>query len=104
MDIIRRSVLLGLGALSLTKEKAEELVDDLIRRGEVASGEKARSVDDLLQEAQRQEREIDRKITGCVQRVVADMGLPTKRDLDEILITLKNIERKISPPDTRDVT
>ncbi len=103
MDIIRRTVLLGLGAVALTKDKAEELVDDLIRRGEVKSGEKFKTVDDLIQEAEKQERELDRKIAGCVQRVVADMGLPTRKDLDEILITLRNIERKISAPEQKDV-
>ena len=45
MDIIRRAVLLGLGVISLTKEKAEDMVDDLIKRGEVASGERFKVVD-----------------------------------------------------------
>ena len=33
MDVIKKALLVGLGVISLTKEKAEEMVDDLIRRG-----------------------------------------------------------------------
>jgi polyhydroxyalkanoate synthesis regulator phasin len=100
MNIIRNAVLLGLGVISLTKDKAEELVDDLIKRGEVASGEKFKAVDHLLKEAENQEKEIERKITATVQKVAADMGLITRKDLEEIINTLKNIESKIS--ETRD--
>lgn len=104
MDIIRRAVLLGLGVISLTKEKAEDVVDDLIKRGEVASGERFKMVDKLLKEAEKQENELERKIAGTVQKVVADMGLPTKKDLEEISKTLKNIESKISLPEKKDAT
>ena len=102
MDIIRRAVLLGLGVISLTKEKADELVDDLVKRGEIASGEKFKTVDRLLKEAEKQEKELERKITGTVQKVVADMGLATKKELDEISKTLKKIENKISVPEKKD--
>ncbi len=96
MDIIRKAVLLGLGAISLTRDKAEEMVDDLIKRGEIAGGEKFKAVDNLLKEAESQQKELERRIAATVQKVVADMGLPTKRDLEEIVSTLKKIESKIS--------
>jgi polyhydroxyalkanoate synthesis regulator phasin len=102
MDIIRRAVLLGLGAISLTKEKAEEVVDDLVKRGEISSGERFKTVDRLLKEAEKQEKELEQKIAGTVQKIVADMGLPTKKDLEEISKTLKKIESKISAPEKKD--
>lgn len=104
MDIIRRAVLLGLGVISLTKEKAEEVVDDLVKRGEVASGERFKAVDTLLKEVDKQEKVLEQKIAGTVQKVVADMGLPTKKDLEEIASTLKKIESKISSPEKKDAT
>lgn len=104
MDIIRRAVLLGLGVISLTREKAEELVDDLIKRGELASGERFKAVDTLLKEVDKHEKELEQKISGTVQKVVADMGLPTKKDLEEIAATLKKIESRLSASDTKDAT
>jgi polyhydroxyalkanoate synthesis regulator phasin len=101
MDIIRKTMLLGLGLISLTKEKAEGVVDDLVKRGEVASEDRYKVVDSLLKEAEKQEEELTRKMTKSVQKVVADLGLPTKKDIDEVLRTLKSIEEKLSSADDR---
>jgi polyhydroxyalkanoate synthesis regulator phasin len=96
MDIIRKTVLLGLGLISLSKEKAEGVVDDLIKRGEVASEDRYRAVDSLLKEAEKQEEEFNRRMSGTVHKVMTDLGIPTRRDMDEILKTLKSIEEKLS--------
>jgi polyhydroxyalkanoate synthesis regulator phasin len=99
MDILRKTVLLGLGLITLSKEKAEGVVEDLIKRGEVASEDRYRAVDSLLKEAEKQEEELNRRMTGSVHKVMADLGIPTKKDMDEILRTLKNIEQKLSKAD-----
>ncbi len=96
MDIIKKAMLLGLGVLSLTKEKAEELVDDLIKRGEVTREERFKVVDKLLKEAEKQEEELFGKISETVQKVITDLGLPTKKELDEISKKLEEIEKRIS--------
>jgi polyhydroxyalkanoate synthesis regulator phasin len=103
MDIIRKTMLLGLGLISLTKEKAEGVVDDLVKRGEVASEDRYKVVDSLLKEAEKQEEELTRKMTKSVQKVVADLGLPTKKDMDEVLRTLKSIEEKLSSAEDRKI-
>jgi polyhydroxyalkanoate synthesis regulator phasin len=96
MDIIRKTMLLGLGLITLTKDKAEGVVDDLVKRGEVASEDKYKAIDSLLKEAEKQQDELNRKLTGSVHKVVADLGLPTKKDFDEILRALKSIEDKLA--------
>ena len=103
MDIVRKAMLLGFGVLSLTREKAEEVVDDLIKRGELATGDRFKVVDRLINESERHEEELRKKITGAVQKIVADLGLPTKKDLEGIGETLKRIEQKISSGEKREV-
>lgn len=96
MDIIRKAMLLGIGVLSLTKDKAEEVVDDLVKRGEVASGDRFRAVDSLLREADRQQEEFTRRVAASVQKVLTEMGLPSRKDLDEISLRLKDLDTKLS--------
>jgi polyhydroxyalkanoate synthesis regulator phasin len=96
MDIVRKTMLFGLGLISLTKDKAEGLVDDLVKRGEVASEDKYKAVDSLLKEAEKQEEEFSRKLTGSINKVIADLGLPSKKDMDEVLKALKGIEEKLT--------
>ncbi len=96
MDIIKKAMFFGLGLLSLTKEKAEEFVDDLIKRGELSRKEKFKMVDRLLKEAERQEDELVQRINRSIQKIITDLGLPTKKDIDGISKRLEEIEKKIS--------
>ena len=96
MDIFRKAIFLGLGAIAMTQEKAEEFVDELIKKGEVASTERYKAVDKLLKEADKQQKEFQDKVSESVQKTIANMGLPTKKDWDEMKEVLKRIEMRLT--------
>ena len=96
MDIFRKAIFLGLGAIALTQEKAEALVDELIKKGEVASAERYKAVDRLLKEADRQQKEFQDKVNETVKKTIQSMGLPTKAEWDEMRETLKRIEMRLT--------
>ena len=52
MSVIKNIVLLGAGVASLTREKVEEAVEELIKRGEVAGADRTKAIDELHQKAQ----------------------------------------------------
>jgi polyhydroxyalkanoate synthesis regulator phasin len=68
----------------------------------VASAERYKTIDKLLKEADNQEKEFQRKVSAAVQKVIVEMGLPTRKDLEEIGETLKKIEAKMSSPEKKD--
>ncbi len=88
-------MLLGLGLISLTKEKAEEIVDDLIKRGEVSREERFKTVDKLLREAEKKEEELTGKINETVQKTITQIGLVSKKDLEAISKRLAEIEKRM---------
>ena len=96
MDRIKKAMLLGRGWISLTKEKAEEIVDDLIKRGEVSREEKFKMMDELLREAERKEEELTGKINETVQKTITQIGLVSKKDLEAISERLAEIEKRMS--------
>jgi polyhydroxyalkanoate synthesis regulator phasin len=95
MDRIKKAMLLGLGLISLTKEKAEEIVDDLIKRGEVSREARCKMVDKLLKEAEKREEELTGKINETVQNTITQVGLASKKDLEAISKRLAEIEKRI---------
>jgi len=99
MDVVKKAMLLGLGVISLTKEKAEEAVDDLIKRGEVSREERFKMVVKLLKEAEKQEEELSGKISEIVQKAITKIGLATKKDLEDVSNRLAEIEKRISRDD-----
>jgi polyhydroxyalkanoate synthesis regulator phasin len=92
MDAVRKAMLLGLGALNLTREKAEELIDDLVKRGEMSGNERAAMVEELLKGVERQKNELEGKVAVSVKKVMKDMRLPEKEDFQSIVKRLDRIE------------
>ena len=61
-NIIKNTVLAGLGLISLTHEKAEEFAKELIRRGELSENETAKFVKDVLDQSEKTKTEIEQKL------------------------------------------
>ena len=95
MDRIREAMYLGLGAISLTKQKAEEIIDDLVKRGEMSSDNRAAMVEQLLKEAEVQREAIGGTVAQSVQKVLTDLGLPSQKDLKSVAARLERIENAI---------
>ncbi|AWB11067.1 Polyhydroxyalkanoate synthesis regulator phasin [Thermodesulfobium acidiphilum] len=96
MDLINKALLMGLGVMDITRERAEKLVDELVKRGEIAKEEKYKVVDKLLKHIDKQEKELTQKVSETVKKTISEMGLPTKDDMDKILKRLDEIEKKNS--------
>jgi polyhydroxyalkanoate synthesis regulator phasin len=95
IDLVKKSILLGLGAAELTREKVETLVDELIHRGELAQKERKVAVEEFLDSARRAQDEFLKRVRGVVERTVTELGLPTKADLAKLEERLAALEKKI---------
>lgn len=79
---INSVILAGLGALSLTAEKAEEIIDTLIKRGEVARKDRKDAINDLITKAEDQARKF-----SDTMKQQAEKWRGVKRDEHEDLKT-----------------
>ncbi len=100
MDPIKKAMYLGLGAISLTKDKAEGIIDDLVKRGEVKEKDRIKLVEKLLKEGETQKKEFEGKVATSVQKVMTTIGLPTEKDFKNVLKRLETIEKAISTPNS----
>jgi polyhydroxyalkanoate synthesis regulator phasin len=96
MDTLRKGTLVMLGLLSLTREKVKESIDELIERGEMAMEEKFKFMGRLMEEAQRQEEELNKRIRETVHRIVSQMGFATREELLELKKRIEELEARIS--------
>lgn len=82
--LLEKGVLVGLGLLSMTREKAQKIVDDLTQRGEVSREEAREWVDRLVQRGEEERQAIRKLIREEVKAVMDELGLPTKQDLQDL--------------------
>ena len=96
LDIIKKSIYLGLGAATATKEKVEALVDELIEKGQLSREKKTGAVQEILDKIEKEEKEISDRIKSAVEKVVTEIGLPTQKNIQELRDRLETLEKKIS--------
>lgn len=82
----------GLGLFAYSKDKVEELVDEMVARGEVAAKDAKPVVDDLIQRGQEERKEWAGLFKETLQDTVDFDEFPTKDEIREIVREeLKNI-------------
>jgi polyhydroxyalkanoate synthesis regulator phasin len=82
--LFERSVLAGIGVLSMTHEKAQKIIDELIRCGEVQKDEAKDWFDRLVQRGDEKRQSLCILIHDEVQSTLDELGLVTKQDLQDL--------------------
>ena len=102
MDIFKKSILFGLGVFDLTREKAEKIVDEMIKRGEMSQSDKAKAVKELLKGHDERMKKLKTKIDESVEKVTAKVKGKEKEELaklhkkiDELTKVVEKLEKKL---------
>ena len=83
-NFIEKGIYLGLGILSMTKDRAEEIIDDLVEKGKMSKDESAKAVRDLMDRAEKEKETLEKKISNTVDESVKRMHLATQKDIEEL--------------------
>jgi len=91
---IEKMLLAGLGAFTLTKEKAEDIVKELVKRGEVAKKDRAEFVEKLLERSKDTRIEIEKIVEKSVMNVLKKLNIPTRSDLNALMKKIDELAKK----------
>lgn len=95
-DLMRKSLLFGMGAMSITRDKAEDLVNEIARRGRMSREEARGLVDEMVERGEKQRFELNRTIREQVRRTIDDMGLASREDVHELLHRVEALETHVA--------
>lgn len=84
LDLFKKAVLMGLGVITLTKEKVEQIVDELIKKGELKEDERSKAVHDLLAKIEEQEKVLSEKVGSIVKNTLEKLDIPSRKDIEKL--------------------
>jgi len=87
--VIRNSLHFGVGAISSTRERVEEIISELVRKGELTRVEGVRFTEEITRSIDKAKKEIDNQIQKGTRKAAEALNLVTQDDL-------KKLDRKIS--------
>ena len=94
-EVVRTVLLAGIGALALTKEEVEQIVNRLVERGELAEKDARKVLEDLWS---RRRQEVDRwagRLEERLEKALERLNVPRREDLDALEKRLAALERKL---------
>ena len=83
-DVLKRYIDAGLAFTALTQARAEELVKDLVRIGEVQADQAREAVSDLLERSRKNSEKLIETVRTEVRQQITTLGIATQSDLDRI--------------------
>ena len=83
-DIIKKALLAGLGA----QEKARELVDELVKKGELSQNDAASMVKEWTSKAEETRKEMDQRMKDAIAATLEKLNIPSRDDI-------ANLEKKV---------
>jgi polyhydroxyalkanoate synthesis regulator phasin len=86
-DFLEKSINVGLGLAAWSREKIEELVEELVRKGEVAQKDARQFATNLVQKGEEQKAELKKMINGEINAVLDKMDLVRKSEIQEQINT-----------------
>ncbi len=93
-DLIKKTMLTGIGLAAMTKDKVEGLAKELIEKGELSEKEGKKLVDEMLKKSEQAGKDMEAKIEGVVQKAIGKMDLASKKDVSQLAAKIKRLEKK----------
>lgn len=94
-DIISKVINLGFGALIVTKENVEELIDEMVKKGEIRKEEAKAQVNELLKKVSSSKQEVVSMIEKIVENVLHKLDIPTRNELQQMQKKLEEIIKRL---------
>jgi len=93
-ETLDKIMLAGLGALSMTRERAEKIFDEYVAQGKAARDSRTGFVKELMDHAEKSRNDLEKLVASQVDASVEKLGLATKEDLRRVEKKLEKLLRR----------
>ncbi len=94
-DELRRMALFGSGIAELTRNRAEQMVKDLVKAGDLRREQAQGAVRDMLEMARANRRELLGLVRAEIQDQIENLGVANKRDVDRLERRVTRLEDEL---------
>jgi polyhydroxyalkanoate synthesis regulator phasin len=94
-DFAEEALLAGVGLAALTKERTDELVDEISGRGKVSRDEARELVDEVVGRWRSEATRMGERASSTLSGAFRELGLVTRREYDELELRLAQLEHRL---------
>lgn len=96
MDMTLKNILMaGIGTLAYTYERASEMVDELVKKGELTVMQGKQLNEELKRTVKTNENQKNQAVNiDALKEAIASLNLATKQDIEELKQRIANLENR----------
>jgi len=99
IDLIKKTLLTGVGLAVMTKDKVEELGRDLVSQAKLSEAEGREFVDNLVQQSETARSEFETRINAVVKKTIEGLNLVHKDELAKLQAKVDELASELKKHD-----
>jgi polyhydroxyalkanoate synthesis regulator phasin len=94
-ESVRKLGLVGAGLWAITEDKINDLVKELVDKGDISKEEGKKAIQDMFEERKKQKIDLEKKISEKIQESISKTDVFTKKDMHELESRMETLEEEI---------
>ena len=99
LEMARKVLLAGIGAMALTQEEIEKFVGKLVERGEIAEKDGRKLIKDIMERRRKKSAEVrsdtEDEVEKRMEEVLGRMNIASKTDIDALNSKITTLTKKL---------
>ncbi len=94
MEVIKKTVLAGVGLAFMTKERAEEAAKKIVEDAKLAETEGKKFVEELIKKSEEAKKSVEKLVDTAVHTAVTKLDIPTRAEIRKLEEKIRELEAK----------
>lgn len=92
-DFIKKAIFIGAGLASLTAEKIEEAVKEIVNKGDLTEKQGKELVQELKEKSAKARKELGERIDKMISDTLQKLNIPTRKEVEELKARVGQLEK-----------
>ena len=97
-DLLKRYLDAGMAFTAMTQARAEAIIKDLVKAGEVQTEQAQKAVEELVERSRRNSEKLAENIRKEIRQQVSNLGLATKDDITRLEKKIAAVSKPAARP------
>ncbi len=92
-EFIKKAIFIGAGLASMTAEKIEEAVAEIVRKGEISEKQGRELIQELKDRSGKARKDLGDRVEKMIEEALQKMKIPTRKEVDELKARIEKLEK-----------
>lgn len=92
-DFIKKAIFIGAGLASLTAEKIEEAVKEIVNKGDLTEKQGKELLRELKEKSAKARKELGERIDKMISDTLQKLNIPTRKEVEELKARIEQLEK-----------